>query len=155
MKTETPPHRSLLWGLKKQTNPNKHWTAPWMEFLSAVLMLPLLSLWDQSDFNKSCAFLSTFKFGCAGVSHGFYIKCLVQFRAHLFLTSSCRSVSFCCIFFQQEHGSRTCKVHLLPPSNIKDLVANDLLISLTKHILVLIYVAVSCLTWCSRYKQKC
>lgn len=82
-------HRRDHCASKKQTNPNKHWTAPWMEFLNAVLMLPLLSLWDQADFNKSCAFLSTFKFGCAGGSNGFYIKCLLHFGVNIFLISSC------------------------------------------------------------------
>lgn len=137
---------------KKQANPNKHWTAPWMEFRRAVLMFPPHSLWDQCDFNKSWAFLSTFKFGCAEVSHGFYIQSLLHFRVNVLLISSC--ITQCLILLgvlPTGTWRRTWKVHLLA-SRIKDLVPRDLLISLMKYILVLIYVGMSCLIWCSRYK---
>lgn len=128
-----------------------------MEFLSAVLMFPLHSLWDQCDFNKSCAFLSTFKFGCAEVSHGFYIQCLFHLRVNIFLISSC--IIQCLILLgllPTGTWRRTWKVHL-PANSMKDLVPRDLLISLIKHITVLIYVGMSCLTWRSGHKSdvKC
>lgn len=88
VKTETPPQRSLVCfehPKNKQILTNIEQLHEW----NSLVLFPLLSLWDWSDFNKSCAFLSTFKFGRTEVSHGFYIKCLVHFRVNLFLIRSC------------------------------------------------------------------